>query len=80
MKWGVKMTVGELLKFTAFRGAELTVNNSDNRDLSISFDDEIVDIESVSNETDIIKVGGIMLFPKTYLKVRCTVKRRTENG
>ena len=74
------MTVGELLNFTAFRGADITVNNSDNRDLCISFDDEIMDIESVSNETDIIKVGGIMLFPKHYLKVRCTVKRRAENG
>lgn len=72
------MTVGELLNFTAFRGADLIIDNSDKRDLSISFDDEIVDIESVSNETDIIKVGGIMLFPKQYLKVRCTVKRRAK--
>lgn len=69
------MTVGELLKFTAFRGANLTVTNADMPELAISFDDEIVDIVSIQSETELIKLGGIMCFPKTFLNVLCTVRR-----
>lgn len=72
------MTVGELLKFTAFRGAKLAVTNADMTELAISFDDELVDIVSIQSETELIKCGGIMCFPKTFLNVRCTV-RRAEN-
>lgn len=71
------MTVGELLKFTAFRGAKITVTNADMTELSLSFDDEIVDIVDVQSETEIIKLNG-MGFPKTFLSVLCTI-RRTEN-
>ena len=73
------MTVKELLKFTAFRGAELTVTNADISDLAISFDDEIVDIVNIQSETTTIKAGDIMCFPHTFLKVTCTV-RRDKNG
>ena len=73
------MTVGELLKFTAFRGAKLEVTNVEIPDLAISFDDEIVDIVSIKSETELIKLGGIMCFPKTFLNVLCTI-RRAENG
>ena len=72
------MTVEELLKFTAFRGAELTVTNTDMSNLAISFDDEIVDIVSVYSDTEYIKIGD-MYFPHTILNVKCTI-RRAENG
>ena len=60
------MTVGELLKFTAFRGAKLAVTNADIPELAISFDDEIVDIVNVQSETTTIKAGDIMCFPHTF--------------
>lgn len=69
------MTINELRQLTFFRHADIQAINEDNNDLTVSFDDEIVDISE-------IEVGyvperfDIMVIPKRFVRVYCMVKSK----
>ena len=69
------MTINELRQLTFFHHADIQAINEDNNDLTISFDDEIVDISE-------IEVGyvaerfDLMVIPKRVVRVYCIVKSK----
>lgn len=69
------MTINELQQLTFFRHADIHAINEDNNDLTISFDDEIVDISEIEVGYVAEKVG-IMAFPKRVVHVYCIVKSK----
>lgn len=62
------MTINELRQLTFFRHADIRAVNEDNNDLTVSFDDEIVDISE-------IEVGYVAVnYPRRFIRVYCVVK------
>lgn len=68
------MRIDELLKFSAFRGADIIGINMDEPNASISFTDEIVNITNIEVVCTGENVDGIIR-PERHLRVFCVVKR-----
>lgn len=67
------MTINELRQLTFFRHADIRAINKDNNDLTVSFDDEIVDILEIEVGYVVEKYGTVN-YPRKFIRVYCVVK------
>lgn len=67
------MTINELWQLTFFRHADIRAINEDNNDLTVSFDDEIVDISEIEVGY-VVEKYGTMSYPRKFIRVYCVVK------
>ena len=67
------MTINELRQLTFFRHADIRAINEDNNDLTVSFDDEIVDISEIEVGYTAEKCDTVIV-PRRFVRVYCVVK------
>lgn len=67
------MTINELRQLTFFHHADIRAVNEDNNDLTVSFDDEIVDISEIEVGYVAVKYGTVN-YPRRFIRVYCVVK------
>lgn len=67
------MTINELRQLTFFRHADIRAINEANNDLTVSFDDEIVDISEIEVGYVVEKYGTVN-YPRKFIRVYCVVK------
>lgn len=67
------MTINELRQLTFFRHADIRAINEANNDLTVSFDDEIVDISEIEVGYVAEKYGTVN-YPRKFIRVYCVVK------